>query len=394
MEYPRIYLAVDNCFASKRWTEPLEWMTLMKEMDVNFVEASADNECDPLYMGSDYIHGWIEKVKEASEKTGVKIANLYSGHGTYATLGLAHTDVAIRDRFLYDWLKAMACTAAHLCAGMGFFCHAFPDSVLQDTSYFMQMKADLYNRLSIVAEIAKDCGCKSVGVEQMYTPHQIPWSIQGALQLLQEVNQRSKGSFYITIDVGHQSAQRKFLRPSFNDIEYLIGQHRGGKIPENIWMGPRSAWELFEKALIEPISSCEAIIKEIEVEMDKFPYLFASYEDGNPYSWLEQLGCYSPIVHLQQTSGKASSHWPFTEEFNQKGIIEGDKVLKAIKYAYDCGFYQEGLPEKCKDIYLTIEMFSATADMNHDILRKLKESVGYWRRYVPKDGLNLDSLLF
>jgi len=31
MEYPRIYLAIDNCFASKRWTTPAEWMDIAKE---------------------------------------------------------------------------------------------------------------------------------------------------------------------------------------------------------------------------------------------------------------------------------------------------------------------------------------------------------------------------
>ena len=76
MEFPRIYLAIDNCFASKRWTDPYEWMSLIKDMGVAFVEVSADNECDPLYMGSEYMNGWIEKVKAASAATGVKVPML------------------------------------------------------------------------------------------------------------------------------------------------------------------------------------------------------------------------------------------------------------------------------------------------------------------------------
>ena len=105
---PRLYLAVDNCFASKRWTKPAEWMHMLKSMGIRFVEASADNECDPLYMSEEYMERWVEEVKSESEKTGVKVANMYSGHGTYATLGLAHHDKSVRDRIQHEWIKPMA----------------------------------------------------------------------------------------------------------------------------------------------------------------------------------------------------------------------------------------------------------------------------------------------
>ena len=48
MKDPKIYLAIDNCFGSKRWTEPREWMDTIKSLGVYYVEASADTECDPL----------------------------------------------------------------------------------------------------------------------------------------------------------------------------------------------------------------------------------------------------------------------------------------------------------------------------------------------------------
>ena len=57
---PKIYLAIDNCFASKRWTDPEKWMNVIKSLGLNYVEASADNECDPLYLGSEYMKRWSE----------------------------------------------------------------------------------------------------------------------------------------------------------------------------------------------------------------------------------------------------------------------------------------------------------------------------------------------
>jgi hypothetical protein len=125
METARVYLAVDNCFASKRWTKPSEWMEVIKEAGLYYIEASADNECDPLYTTPDYIKDWIKEIKEYSDKTGVKVVNLYSGHGTYTTLGLAHTDKRIRDRMLNEWLKKMVKAAINLKAGMGFFAMHF-----------------------------------------------------------------------------------------------------------------------------------------------------------------------------------------------------------------------------------------------------------------------------
>src|SRR3954471_14295413 len=120
---PRIHLALDNCFASKRWTEPLEWMQIAHGAGIFCIEASADNECDPLYNTPESLQGWMDSVLSASLQTGVKVVNLYSGHGTYATLGLAHTDTRIRDHIHHNWLEPMIHTAAALDAGLGFFSH-------------------------------------------------------------------------------------------------------------------------------------------------------------------------------------------------------------------------------------------------------------------------------
>ena len=48
---PKLSLAIDNRFASKRWTRPADWMQLIKDLGITLVEASADTECDPLYLG-------------------------------------------------------------------------------------------------------------------------------------------------------------------------------------------------------------------------------------------------------------------------------------------------------------------------------------------------------
>lgn len=392
MSFPKIYLAIDNCFASKRWTKPLEWMELICDMGVNYIEASADNECDPLYMGPEYMKDWVKQVKMAEKALGAKVVNLYSGHGTYATLGLAHTDKRIRDRFLKDWLMPMTQTAGELGAGLGFFCHAFSDNVLQYPLKYKEAKEDLYNRLSELSVFAADNMQSYVGVEQMYTPHQVPWTIGGTKELIKEVYSRSKNPFYVTIDLGHQSGQHKFRKPDTNQLRELISECRsnGNKLSEK-WLGPLSACQEFAE-IVTNKTNLEQGVKNLQSIMDAYPHMFAEDKDGDTYQWLEELAGYSPIIHLQQTDGRTSGHWPFTAEYNAKGIIDGEKVLKAIYAAYSKKQSSE-YPCKVDSIYLTVEVFSSTASLNEDNKARIIETVEYWRQFVPQDGEPLDAII-
>jgi hypothetical protein len=69
---------------------------------------------------------------------------------------------------------------------------------------------------------------------------------------------------------------------------------------------------------------------------------------------------------------------------NEIGIIEGKKVLEAIKSSFN-NPYRSSLP-KVDRIYLTIEVFSSTGSINYYTLKDLEETVRYWRQFVPVDG--------
>lgn len=390
--FPEIYIAVDNCFASKRFTEPCEWMAILRDMGVNYAEASADNECDPLYMGKAYMDSWIGKVKKASSETDVRISSLYSGHGTYATLGLAHTEKSVRDRFMNEWLKPMIDTASALETNLGFYCHAFSDSVLQSPEKYAEAECDLCKRLAELAEYAAMRGGTQISLEQMYSPHQIPWTISGAEKLIRNVTAQKKHPFYITIDVGHQSGQRRFMRPGYALIKEQLRKARNSQPVNKLWFGSQKACGLFSEAINCPPAEADAMIMEIEKEMDNYPYLFAEYEDGDPYMWLERLGAYSPVVHLQQTNGNSSAHLPFTKEHNANGMINGRQVVESLYSAYANLPETGGMQPACRKIFLTLEIFSGTSETNHDVRNKIQESVDYWRKFIPEDGMTIDRL--
>ena len=158
MKDPKLYLAIDNCFACKRWVKPVDWMLLIRDLGLTLVEQSADTECDPLYLGSDYIHEWISLVKQGSEKTGVCVKNVYSGHGTYSTCGLAHWHDGVRLRFREQWMKPQADTARALDAGFGFFAHGFENSILQEKKIYDERLNTLYDDLAELAAYAGQIG--------------------------------------------------------------------------------------------------------------------------------------------------------------------------------------------------------------------------------------------
>jgi hypothetical protein len=56
-----------------------------------------------------------------------------------------------------------------------------------------------------------------------------------------------------------------------------------------------------------------------------------SGENLNTYLWLEKLGEYAPVIHLQQFDGIMDRHWPMTKEYNEKGAVHMDRVLESLE---------------------------------------------------------------
>lgn len=413
---PRLYLAVDNCFASKRWTTPAEWARLVRDLGLHYIEAGADVEHDPLHLGSAYHRRWPELVREAERDHGVRVANLYSGHGTYTTLGLAHWDPDAAARIRDDWLKAMIDHAAALDAGFGFFVHAFPQTVLDDPSAYRHAREELISALADVATYAAGRMNRPIGLEQMYAPHQIPWTIADTQELLTEVNRRSGGTapLYTTIDTGHASGQARFRRPTPTAVKQAVDALRRGAWREVPWLGAGDAYEAVRRAAEDGTDEAFRAAHERVLEsVGRRPYLFSSERDGDPYEWLRHLGPYSPIVHLQQTDGSRSAHLPFTARYNARGMITGPAVIRALAEGFLAGSATKAAsgsasqsapgsapgsatgsapalpPAPVEELYLTLEVFVGTAAHPFTALEELRESVAYWRRFVPEDGMEL-----
>jgi hypothetical protein len=77
---------------------------------------------------------------------------------------------------------------------------------------------------------------------------------------------------------------------------------------------------------------------------------------------------------------------------NRCGIIDGKKVLESLSRSF---LKKDGpeMPRKCENIFLTLEILYSQHDSSNKIIRDLKESVEYWRTYIPEDGIELDKLV-
>jgi sugar phosphate isomerase/epimerase len=388
---PRIFLAIDNCFAYKRWTAPSEWISMIGELGVQCIEASADTDADPLYSGPAHMTDWRRGVKAASARYGPRVVNIYSGHGTYSTLGLGHPDQRVRDVMHRKWIEPMMDAAADLGAGLGFFCHAFPQATLESPRLFAEAKDRLYDSLAEIAAYGARKKLECVGVEQMYSPHQIPWTIAGARELLQEVWRRRRVPFYLTVDTGHSGGQRSFLRPSSAALAKILAR-RPADVPYDLWLGASEAYTALESVMKAGNGSNNESLDVVRGAMQRHPYMFSSPVDSDPYQWLSNLGCYSPIIHLQQVTGTSSAHEPFIPELNARGSINARKVLEAINLSYAARDVQ-GLPPKCDTLYLTLEIFAGAAALPRQLLHQIRASVEYWRGAIPHDGMRLEEIL-
>ena len=97
--------------------------------------------------------------------------------------------------------------------------------------------------------------------------------------------------------------------------------------------------------------------------------------ERDPYSWVEKAGKFSPIIHLQQTSFGKSMHWPFTQQYNEQGIITGERLLESLR--------KSGV-EECE---LILELSHREhRDIEPLIISDHKESIAYWKPFVESEN--------
>jgi D-erythrulose 1-phosphate 3-epimerase len=137
-------------------------------------------------------------------------------------------------------------------------------------------------------------------------------------------------------------------------------------IPREMACTIDETWDLYNRAndgAAIPILLC--------LDVDHGFALSGNPRDIDPYAWLEEFGKLSPVIHIKQSSADKASHWPFASDYNQRGIITPEKVLKALERS------------GADDVVLLLEVSHRERyPAEGRVLSDLSESVAYWREFV------------
>jgi sugar phosphate isomerase/epimerase len=201
--------------------------------------------------------------------------------------------------------------------------------VLENPVLLKKAIHNIYSTFRHLSKIGTKKGIKSIYNEQMYIPSEKPWTLKESEDFLLQTNKKTDATnVRLTLDVGHQAGQNYGMKGK--DADYI--------------------------------------------------------------EWLKKFAAFTEIIHVQQTTRDASHHWPFTEEYNRKGDIRIEEIIDAIKYSFE-NYKNNPVSKKLKpveNIYLVAEIIPGSTKTEKILIKELKESARYLKKYIPEDGLKME----
>jgi D-erythrulose 1-phosphate 3-epimerase len=297
---PHLHLGINTCFAVKRWPEPEQWLTIVKEeLGLDCCQFSLDL-VDPM-LEELTTAAYADTVKAYATSCGVFVHSTFTGLAAYSWSQLLHPDRAMREAAMLWYEHAINFTARLGALGAGGHLGAFS---VKDAASDVRKQAliqELQERLQALSRYAAQKGLQFLLFENMAVPREWGYNIEEAHSLASLV---ATGGvpIILCLDVGHPCA----LHTGTASDDYL--------------------------------------------------------------AWLTHSWPRTPVVHLQQTDRSGDHHWPFTSEYNNKGIVRAASVLDAIRRWPDD-----------TDVYLFLEPIHPFEADDASVLDDLRQSVQHWR---------------
>lgn len=319
-------IAVNGAFITRRWEEPRNFMRLTREVGYEYHEFCAD-VLDPFFSGDrDYQLRTAREIRRAAAAYGITITDVYTGVATHRFHGLSHSDEACRRR-MREWIEQTMDIALEMGTDrIGGHWDAFSVEVLQDPARTEAAWRNIVEQFRQISALGKRKGLAAVYNEQMYTPSEVPWTLEQGERFLLEVNEQGEGvPVYLTVDTGHQA-----------------GQEYGLCAPDN------------------------------------------DYRE-----WLRRFGAFAEVVHLQQTVPEASAHWPFTVKYNEQGHVSLPDVLEALHRSHEqaAGTALARCLAPVSRTYLVAEIIPSSTKNEKNLLAELSETARYLRQFIPEGGI-------
>jgi hypothetical protein len=79
----------------------------------------------------------------------------------------------------------------------------------------------------------------------------------------------------------------------------------------------------------------------------------------------------SPVISLKQTDGTVGNYWPFNDEYNRKGIVDGSRLIESLERG------------GATDVLLVLDpVWVAKRPPTSEFIGEVADSVKYWKEYV------------
>jgi hypothetical protein len=205
----------------------------------------------------------------------------------------------------------------------------------------------------------------------------------------------------ITADLGGHSVGTQFAIFAFKDFDDLARREELIKIAIDCWAevaehGKKAGlsyifWEPMSvgREFGETIAECMRLQDRLtEAAMDIPMWMMADIDHGDitssnpddfdPYAWAKAVPEVSPIIHIKQSLMDKGGHRPFTAEFNAKGRIHPEPLLKA---------FAEG---GAVDNEICLELSFKERDPNdRQVIAQIAESVAFWAPHIDTGAQDL-----
>ncbi|MTI81077.1 MAG: TIM barrel protein [Firmicutes bacterium] len=304
----KVNFGICTNFTIKRWSDPDDWARIIKNDLGLDLVQLSFDQFDPRG-NSNYVKSYCDKVMTACNRHGINIHSTFTGLSIYSHNLLYHPLLEGRLDGL-DWFEsAFKMTSYYGVTATGGPFGGMDVNTFQDTSKRKYYETWAEEALVNLLQLAGNKGIKDFYWEPTPVRREGPVTVKETKELMDRINSLTDEN-------------------SANFSLCLDTGHATSPM----------AWDT----------------------------------DRNPYHWIEKLGRYAPVIHLQQSDGVLDRHWPFTPEYNKNGIIDANMLIDAIE--------KSSLDETT----LLIEVGHPFEENDDKVLDEVKQSVYYWREALIK----------
>jgi len=303
----------NNGFTTEDYPEPDVWAGVLRSVELKEFEYFADH-LEPVL----FEDVWRQRTEfftatlDAIRENALEVFSGATARVSYILNMLSHPFADMR-RSAMRWCRAFVDMTLAL-GGKYISGHYDCMSQREVAENFAPAMRRLVELIVELSTYSAERGLEGIFLEQMHRPQLQPYTIRGAQEMLAAINDRAAVPVHMHIDTGHAAHVRGY------------SDHTA--------------------------------------------------EDRDPYAWLAAAYGRNDklLIHAQQTDDQASRHWPFTAHYNERGLIDAERVIEAVE--------SSGV----KECYVAMEILYPRATRIDMIKRELGESVEYWRSAFERRG--------